>query len=351
MKFFYVFLIKVAIFSKPLAYGEHYENPYKHKYQLNVGDNIVTSTITRVNGGLPVETTTKSEVLRKKDYFGTEIQTEKITETTFEINSIPKTKISYNDYAGAWLIKSSSEDSEDLSVSEIASVIGKEPETELLKIGEECEITANEMLNVSLSEYVKATGIFTTVIKFRFLGLETISTDWGMLRAAKIKETYIQSRNFNEQIAAENGDAYKITITPIETNQEVTRYYLKGFGIYKSTSTRTQGAWSEQNLNLKTQSSYDFDYPAENSTSETIFVSSNINFTPTSFSSISQTEYASNSYLDAWTWVGQFPWVYNASTASWFYYYFAGNTCNAYDIRNGNWFTFFGTSNSWVKSN
>ena len=351
MKSFHVFLVIVAIFSKPLAYGEYYENPFKHIYQLNVGDNETTSSIKRVNGGLPVETTIKTEVLRKKDYHGTEILTEKITETEFGNDNFPKTTISYNDYAGGKLIRSSSEDSDDLSIAEIASVIGKEPETELLEIGEEWEITANEMLNVSLSEYVKATGIITTVIRFRFLGLETISTDWGMLKAAKIKETYTQSRNFNEQIAALNGDAYKVTITPIETNQEVTRYYLKGFGRYKSASSRTQGAWSEQNLNLKTQSRNDFDYPAENTTSETIFVSSNFNVTPTSFSAITPTEYASNSYLDAWTWVGQFPWVYNASTASWFYYHFAGNTCNAYDAHNGNWFTFNGTSNSWVNSN
>ena len=55
--------------------------------------------------------------------------------------------------------------------------------------------------------------------------------------------------------------------------------------------------------------------------------------------------------LNTWTWNGAFPWVYNHETASWFYYHFAGNTCNAYDARNGNWFTFNGTSNSWVKSN
>ena len=55
--------------------------------------------------------------------------------------------------------------------------------------------------------------------------------------------------------------------------------------------------------------------------------------------------------LNAWTWNGSFPWVYNHETASWFYYHFAGNTCNAYDARNGNWFTFNGNSNSWAKSN
>lgn len=55
--------------------------------------------------------------------------------------------------------------------------------------------------------------------------------------------------------------------------------------------------------------------------------------------------------LGSWTWNGSFPWVYNHETASWFYYHFAGNTYNAYDARNGNWFTFNSTSNSWVKSN
>jgi hypothetical protein len=54
------------------------------------------------------------------------------------------------------LIRSSSEDSEDLAIGEIVSVIGKKPEKELLEIGEEWEITANEMLNVSFSEYEKS---------------------------------------------------------------------------------------------------------------------------------------------------------------------------------------------------
>lgn len=54
------------------------------------------------------------------------------------------------------MIRSSSEDSEDLAIGEIVSVIGKKPEKELLEIGEEWEITANEMLNVSFSEYEKS---------------------------------------------------------------------------------------------------------------------------------------------------------------------------------------------------
>jgi hypothetical protein len=326
---------------------EYYENPYNHIYEPKVGDYSTTSTIKRVNGGLPVETTTKSELLRKKDYHGTEIQTEKITETEFGNDSFPKTKITYNDYAGDWLIKSSSEDSEDLAVDEIMSVIGKNPEKELLEIGEEWEITANEMMNVSISEYVKATGVFTTVSRFRFLGVETISTAWGSLQAAKVKETLITSRKFNELIAAKNGDPYKITMTPIEFNQEVTHYYLKGFGIYKSSMSRTQGAWAEQDLNLRTQALSNFDYPAESTTSETAFVSSNFNITPTSFSVITPTQHSSTAYLDSWTWNGSFPWVYNANTDSWFYYRFNGDICYAYDVRSSKWFAFDEGNGGW----
>jgi hypothetical protein len=351
MKTLHAFLGIAAIIISSQAFGEYYENPYKHLYELKVGDYATTSTIKRVNGGLPVETTAKVEVLRKKDYHGTEIQTEKITETEFGNDSFPKTTISYKDYAGGWLIRLSSEDSEDVAIGEIVSVIGKDPEKELLEIGEEWEITATEMLNVTLSEYVKATGTFTTVIRYRFLGLETISTAWGPLQAAKIRETYTQSRKFNEQIAALNGDPYKITMTPIETNGEVTCYYLKGFGKYKSSASQTQGAWSEQDLNLRTQSRDDFDYPAESTTSETTFVSSNFNVTPTSFSAITPTEYASTAYLDEWTWVGQFPWVYNASTSSWFYYRFNGNACYAYDVRTGSWYAFDGQQKTWVNAN
>jgi hypothetical protein len=140
-------------------------------------------------------------------------------------------------------------------------------------------------------------------------------------------------------------------MTPIEANQEVTHYFLKGFGIYKSSTSRTQDAWSEQDLNLRTQSRDDFEYPAESTTLETTFVSSNVNVTPTSFSAITPTEYASTAYLDAWTWVGQFPWVYNTNTDSWFYYYFKGSACNAYEARTSKWYTFDGQQKTWVNAN
>ena len=51
--------------------------------------------------------------------------------------------------------------------------------------------------------------------------------------------------------------------------------------------------------------------------------------------------------IDSWTWNGAFPWVYNSSTDSWFYYAFTGNTCNAYDARSGSWFTFNGVTGVW----
>ena len=54
-----------------------------------------------------------------------------------------------------------------------------------------------------------------------------------------------------------------------------------------------------------------------------------------------------NPQLDSWTWNGAFPWVYNGSTDSWFYYAFTGNTCNAYDARSGSWFTFNGVTGVW----
>lgn len=69
---------------------------------------------------------------------------------------------------------------------------------------------------------------------------------------------------------------------------------------------------------------------------------------PEGFETLTYSEVSSGaSHIDAWTWNGAFPWVYNANTGSWFYYRFRGNICYAYDVRSSKWFAFDESNGGW----
>ena len=80
------------------------------------------------------------------------------------------------------------------------------------------------------------------------------------------------------------------------------------------------------------------------------FDSSTMDLNVSDFIQISKdefTEQQTQPFLNSWTWNGAFPWVYNHETESWFYYSFAGNTCNAYDARDGIWYSFNNKTGLW----
>jgi hypothetical protein len=340
-----------------LAATEYYENPYNHRYTRSLGASMVTSYVERENGGLPVETTTKIEVLRIKDFHGTEIETQKRTETEFVNNGFPVTMIHYIDFADENIIRVATDLSDDVTTSRVTSVIGEHPEKELLAIGEEWEKTLVEMVNVTFSDGVNASGKTTDVTRFTFLGLETISTVWGPLQAAKIKYTSTRSTKFQDFYVPHSKmwfgwgldtDTVEVTMRDsyLITSQGV-NYYLKGLGDYKSSGSQTEGRLVLKSLNLRSQSRDENAVPEKSITWERTIVSSNFNVTPTSFSVITPTQHSSTAYLDSWTWNGSFPWVYNANTDSWFYYRFNGNICYAYDVRSSKWFAFDEGNGGW----
>ena len=55
----------------------------------------------------------------------------------------------------------------------------------------------------------------------------------------------------------------------------------------------------------------------------------------------------SKTMLSSWAWLGQFPWVYDHSTESWFYYHFGVNICLVYDSRSGSWYTYDSGIRDW----
>jgi len=206
-------------------------------------------------------------------------------------------------------------------------------------------------------------------------GYAEIDTPWGRKDAVWIEEKI--HHEVTHEIADPNStletllsDSFAFVIdypSGFDFTQRVNvyskknRYYIKGLGLYSANT--------ESKL-LKNFDYVIFDLEAAEFVSdvneipkrylnfkrisETKFDSTNMDLNVSDFVQIKKETFEQQQVqpsLGSWTWNGAFPWVYNHETASWFYYHFAGNTCNAYDARNGNWFTFNGTSNSWVKSN
>ena len=197
------------------------------------------------------------------------------------------------------------------------------------------------------------------------VGTKQIITPWGSLNAIevrRIRDDYIQ-------LKPNNFSYYSYAF--VSRQNLSTSLYIKGLGFYSSTNTysnvdrRDSSSMSDKIslLSIDTYSDIPWSSVPEATEIELKFIenhkiassiqnfqSSNVKFYPKSYLPKDELS-TTTTELNAWTWNGSFPWVYNHETASWFYYHFAGNTCNAYDARNGNWFTFNGSSNSWVKSN
>ncbi|MEK9773807.1 MAG: hypothetical protein VW576_09620 [Opitutae bacterium] len=341
--------IKIILLFNIRLFGvETYENPFLNSPEFELNQFKQFSVIEITNNDSPVNKSEIKEIVDKRKFNGTALDTVKFTETSYDNNGFPIQDVSYIVYADDWAIKSSSEYTNDLSGQSLISVIGSEPTKAFLEIGEQWEIMASEMLKLDISENVSITGILTHLFEYEFHGTETISTIWGNFQAAKIKSLISQSYEYFDAIVSFEGDAILVEIPSFTVTAERTEYYVKGFGRYKSISTRTTSSWSEKNTNLRTQEHNTWEYPMKTVYRESTITSTNFNFTPSSFLSNSSPQFKDNLYLNSWTWNGSFPWIYNSSTDSWFYYYFVGNNVNAYDARSSSWHTFNHSSEEWV---
>ena len=197
------------------------------------------------------------------------------------------------------------------------------------------------------------------------VGTKQIITPWGSLNAIEVREV----RDDYIQLKPSNISYYQYAF--ISRQNLFTKLYINGIGFYSGTSSfsnlerRDSSSAGDKisSLSIDTYSVFPswsapeateielkFTENQKLARSTQNFQSSNVKFNPKSY--LPKDEFSqTTSELNSWTWNGAFPWIYNHETASWFYYYFASDTCNAYDARNGNWFTFNGTSNSWVISN
>jgi hypothetical protein len=223
--------------------------------------------------------------------------------------------------------------------------INKRPKNKYVRIGDEFPriIRNHWSRKFEDSEYV--TFITQeTYATIEIIAIESINTPWGIKKAMRyqidVNATLVCS-DINTQS--------KETVASWYDKQPLyyqSGYFIKGLGLFKSENISFEIDWhSDSHLS---KSVLNKRFPKIKVT--TNFESTSLNLKIEDFEPINEVKEQST-ILNTWTWNGAFPWVYNHETASWFYYHFAGNTCNAYDARNGNWFTFNGTSNSWVKSN
>jgi hypothetical protein len=343
----------------------YYENPYRHYTEFKVGDRV-TWKITSTEDGVPLDDTTRmSELMSGRDYYGTSIWKWKYTYTTAPANGFPSISVTYTDYADGVPIHSSQKSSDEFELSLLGSKVGSPPDKELWEIGEIWETMHKfrETAQGALGDNSVLSSTFwitKTTTKGTFLGLELIETPWGPLYAAKIKENIVRKKQVEDVIDADaNGtdaDDIKLIKTRYDDDEiEKTEYWLKGLGLYKIIQKENKG---QMVLTLKgiydTRNLGEFSAtsPSSQVNEEQTYQSfTGGSISPTSFSAITLGENASTLYLDSWTWNGAYPWVYNANTDSWFYYYFKGSACNAYDARTSKWYTFDGQQKTWVNAN
>jgi hypothetical protein len=341
---------------------QYYENPFNHQLDHPVGVRI-TSKVTSIQDGVPLDDVMSiSELMSDRDYYGTSISKWKVTDTTAPSNGFPTISVGYAVYADGVLIDESEKDSDESEFNSLVSEIGSPPDKELWEIGETWETKRNSRETVQglLSKnsiLPSSFWVWKYTTKGTFLGLELIETLWGPLYAAKIKLDHTCQITFEDLIDANGTAVNLLKIRYDDAKSEETQYYIKGWGFYKSISKITFGqrvisATSIlDGLHEASISSSDTEPSFISYVEQTLQSHTRGSISPTSFSAITLGENASTLYLDSWTWNGAYPWVYNANTDSWFYYYFKGSACNAYDARTSKWYTFDGQQKTWVNAN
>ena len=195
----------------------------------------------------------------------------------------------------------------------------------------------NESVSVAITTETNST---TTVV-----GTELVKTVWGELHALVLKTIAFDYHkfSFNENVG------YSAVIG----SRETTDYFINRIGIYKSISKYSDLTHiNDLKSKIDDEAYFNFiwavlggedsyqtivdDFIKNHDISSVVreFKSTNKLLTPIDYLILNSG--TSTTELNTWTWNGAFPWVYNHETESWFYYHFAGNTCNAYDARNGN---------------
>lgn len=348
-------LLIFSIFVINTLDGEvFYENPFQHQASFKPNNYVISRSIT-------IKDNVKRDVTEKGEYLGDNNWRE--TETTIPETGTPSITVldtKRNEKGVSETASSRSSTGMDFS-GRLGAVIGSKPKSKLVKKGQTWEIEEHATVDLNLGS-VLPSGVETldggTEVQYmatqkssyEMLGLETIYTIWGHLDALKIRVQSEVKLKPSVFLFTDNSGTYGyIKQTEVEIDSDETRYYIKGFGLYRSSSTTETKSFIQT---AKEVSSYWATEkkevtPRKTETEQYLVESTNLSINPLNFSPVDLSTNSNQTYLNSWTWMGQFPWVYNSETNSWFYYHFSGDTCNAWDARANRWYTFHSESSTW----
>ena len=326
------------------------ENPFVHEGELLNVDGYSTLDYKKYDSSLVLESSgsVRGTLVSKENFYGEEIKVIKINSTETATGESPQATEMYEVYIDDDFAFNNTVSSLKYSSTILNRSVGKPPATQTVKVGDYWEnigyrtgFTETDVQGVTLTLPIRA------VIDSRstFLGMENIDTIWGT-KTAVVVETQSVIEMGNQEW---NDGSYRYRNTFDDIHQKIKTYYLKKMGVYKIETVSEPAGYTLTQTYVPSGYIQTYPFPSPKTTEILTYEYSTRNLSPTNFSEVVELPSSGNSIsLSSWTWNGGFPWIYNYSTDSWFYYHFTGNSYLTYDARDGGWYAFNSNTNTWV---
>jgi len=327
------------------------ENPNNHLGELLKVDGYSVLDYKKYdeNGNLLSSGSVRGTLQSKEDFGGEEIKVIKMNTSETPLGGVPEANEIYEVYIDDDFAFNNTVSSLKTSTSILNRSVGKAPSTSTVTIDQtwkniayrsgftEVTTQAGKMLTLPVRVVIESNS--------SFLGLESIETIWGTKNAIVVKtQKLIASGNQDW-----NDGSYSYRNTFQDTPQTVTRYFVKGVGIYKTITVTEASSYTTTITYVPTNAAQSISYPSSKTTEVLTYEHSTRNLSSSDFSVVTQTSNTGSTLtLDSWMWNGAYPWIYNSSTSSWFYHSSNGNKSYVFDQRNSTWFAYEESTNLWV---
>jgi hypothetical protein len=303
------------------------------------------------NGNLLSSGSVRGTMQSKDDFGGEEIKVIKMNTSETPVGGAPEANEIYEVYIDDDFAFNNTVSSLKTSTSILNRSVGKAPSTSTVTVNQtwkniayrsgftEVTTQAGKMLTLPVRVVIESNSSFSR--------LESIETIWGTKSAIVVQtQKLIVSGNQDW-----NDGSYSYRNTFQDTPQTVTTYFVKGVGIYKIVTVTEPSSYTTTATYVPTNTAQSISYPSPKTTEVLTYEYSTRNLTAGDFSVVTQDSSSGSSLtLDSWMWYGAYPWVYNSSTSSWFYYSVNGNSRYVYDARTSRWFAYNESTNSWASS-
>ncbi len=303
------------------------------------------------NGNLLSTGSLRGTLQSKEEFGGEEIKVIKMNTSETPVGGAPEANEIYEVYIDDDFAFNNTVSSLKTSTSILNRSVGKPPSTSTVTVDQKwkniayrsgfTEVTtqAGKMLTLPVRVVIESNS--------SFLGIENIETIWGSKSAIVVQtDKLIASGNQDW-----NDGSYSYRNTFQDTEQTVTTYFVKGVGIYKIVTVTEPFSYTTTATYEPTNTAQSISYPSPKTTEVLTYEYSTRTLTPGDFSVITQDSSSGSSLtLNSWMWYGAYPWVYNPTTSSWFYYSVNGDSRYVYDARTSKWFAYNESTNSWDSS-